>query len=99
MQFKKEMMTDNYIHLLIESTKQTQLLLKEIKMLIAEGNETYLMSSTEAAMYLKVCLTTLHNWHKKKLLIPKKLGRRIYYTKQQVEEALQNIDTLKYKQL
>jgi hypothetical protein len=56
-----------------------------------------LLSRNQTAALLKVTLTTLHNWHMQGKLIPKKIGRRILYDKQQIISELKSADRLKYK--
>lgn len=48
---------------------------------------TYL-SRKETADLLKVDLSTLWNWHQKKILIPKGIGKRVLYDRKDVEKAI-----------
>lgn len=51
-----------------------------------DGNEFYTRSET--ANKLKVSLSTLHNWSKGGILIPQKIGNRVYYSKTEVLSKL-----------
>lgn len=42
---------------------------------------------------LRVCERTLINWEKRKVLIPTRLGRRVYYTEEQLTRALERGST------
>lgn len=51
-----------------------------------------LLTRTETAKYLKVNMTTLWNWTKKGKLKPYGLGNRVYYKKNEIDEALIRIN-------
>ncbi len=51
-------------------------------------NKSNLLTRDETAKLLKVSFTSLFHWAKKEILIPKKLGRRVYYLKSEVYERL-----------
>lgn len=50
--------------------------------------ESNLLTREQTAKLLKVSVTSLHNWAKKEILMPKKIGRRIYYFKSEVYEKI-----------
>lgn len=51
-----------------------------------------LLTRTETAKYLKVNMTTLWNWTKKGKLKAYGLGNRVYYKKNEIDEALIRIN-------
>lgn len=51
----------------------------------------------EAAGILKITLPTLHDWTKMGWLQSYKIGRRVLYKKQEVENSIQQVNLFKYK--
>ncbi|MBU2948048.1 helix-turn-helix domain-containing protein [Zobellia uliginosa] len=51
-----------------------------------------LLTRSEAAKFLKVDLSTLHQWTKKGKLISYGLGGRVYYKKKEIENALTKLN-------
>ena len=47
-----------------------------------------IFTRAEARSYLKVSLGTLVNWEKSNELVPKRIGRRCYYLKQDIYDKL-----------
>lgn len=47
-----------------------------------------LLTREETAKYFAVDLSTLHNWKKKRVLIPVGIGGRVYYRMSDIEKAL-----------
>ena len=48
---------------------------------------TYL-TRKETAAYLRVNLSTLHNWHHKGILTPKSIGNRVLYDLKAIQERI-----------
>lgn len=61
-----------------------------------KNNEEFL-TIKQTSEFLHVTKATLHNWHKQKKLVPKRIGNRVLYNKEHVMSALKDIDRLKYK--
>ena len=57
--------------------------------LTTEKDSTTPLTRTDTAKMLKVSLTTLHNWAKQGVLIPKKIGKRVYYDRKEVLSKLE----------
>lgn len=57
-----------------------------------QREQEFLMTRTETAKYLKVNFTTIHNWTKKGKLKAYGLGNRVYYKKNEIDEALIRIN-------
>ena len=51
-------------------------------------NPTEYLTRKETATLLKVDLSTLYNWHKKKILSSYGIGGRLYYKRSEVEKAI-----------
>lgn len=49
---------------------------------------TEYLTPKEVADMLKCDLSTVHNWKKKKILIPYGIGSRVYYKRSEIEAAL-----------
>lgn len=54
----------------------------------AKSDEDELLTRDQTSKKLNVSLATLYNWQKQGILIPKKLGKRVYYPKQEVLSKL-----------
>lgn len=50
------------------------------------------LSRSEVSKMLGVDLSTLHNWNKKKILIPHAISGRIYYLRSEVEASIKPIN-------
>lgn len=48
------------------------------------------MTRIETAKLLKISLVTVHEWNKKKILYPRKIGKRTYYLRSEIKELLLN---------
>ena len=46
------------------------------------------LSRNEVSKMLGVNLSTLHNWNKKKILVPVGIGNRVYYLRSEIEASL-----------
>lgn len=55
-------------------------------------HQEQLLTRSETAKYLKVDISTLHNWTKKGKLKAYGLGNRVYYMKKEIDEALVRIN-------
>lgn len=58
-----------------------------------KGKETYL-TRIQTATTLSISLTTLNDWSRKSILHPMKLGCRTYYKLSEIENKLNNSNTL-----
>lgn len=52
----------------------------------SQGQEFY--TREQASKILDVSYATLHSWQKKGLLVPTKLGKRVYYPKQLIDSKI-----------
>ena len=84
--------------------------LSELKTMICDAMEQYLrptmvetphvssiLTRNEAAKMLNVSLPTLHYWTKEGIVKGTRIGSRVRYRLSDLESALVEIDTLKYK--
>jgi excisionase family DNA binding protein len=55
------------------------------------------LTRKEAAGILKITLPTLHDWTKQGWLQSYKLGNRVLYKKQEVENSIQQVNFFKHK--
>ena len=82
-----------------ELEERIQIIIKEAvdKVKLKEMPDDEFLTRLETAELLKVSLVTLHNWAKKKVLIPICLGNRIYYRKVDILKSMKPIynDNLK----
>jgi len=62
-----------------------------------QPNQPNLLSRAEVAQLLKISLPTLHEWTKHKLLQSYKIGNRVLYKQDEIENALFHSNNLKYK--
>lgn len=53
-----------------------------------QAEQTKYLTRKETAELLKVDKSTLHNWHKQGILIPKQIGRRVYYLLSDIKDAM-----------
>ncbi|TLX23346.1 helix-turn-helix domain-containing protein [Chryseobacterium indologenes] len=58
----------------------------QVQQISKDEKETY--TRDEAAEYLNVSHSTLHNWKKKGILMPFKMGAKVYYSKDEVKARL-----------
>lgn len=63
-----------------------------LEQLQQKKHQEQLLTRTETAKYLKVDISTLHNWTKKGKLKAYGLGNRVYYKKDEIDEALTRIN-------
>ncbi len=63
-----------------------------LEQLQQKKHQEQLLTRTETAKYLKVDISTLHNWTKKGKLKAYGLGNRVYYKKNEIDEALIRIN-------
>jgi excisionase family DNA binding protein len=86
--------------------------LKDLKNLISEVLEEKLcntqtkdsfitdskyLSRKEVALLLKISFTTLNDWSKRGLIQSYRIGNRILYKKNEIEQAITQVKNLKYK--
>lgn len=62
--------------------------LKELKQNFQPKEPKTYLSRQETADLLKVDLSTLYNWHKRKILIPNGIGNRVLYLREDIENAI-----------
>ena len=48
------------------------------------------LTRAETSKLLKISLVTVHEWNKKKILNPRKVGKRTYYLRSEIHELLLN---------
>ncbi|MCF6182734.1 helix-turn-helix domain-containing protein [Lutibacter sp.] len=53
-------------------------------------NDDTILTRQETAKFLKINLSTLWSWSKKRILIPFGMGNRVYYKKQEIIDYLEN---------
>ena len=63
-----------------------------LEQLQQKKHQEQLLTRTETAKYLKVNMTTLWNWTKKGKLKAYGIGNRVYYRKNEIDEALIRIN-------
>ena len=59
--------------------------------------ETEYITRQETARILGISLPTLHDWTKKGVIIGYRISTRVRYRKNEVLQALQQVQTLKYR--
>lgn len=59
-----------------------------LKLKDATETKAEVLTREQTCQLLNVSKTTLHNWHQQSLLIPSKIGGRVYYSKQDVLNKL-----------
>jgi excisionase family DNA binding protein len=60
-------------------------------------NQSFFLSRAEVSNLLKISLPTLHDWTKQGWLQSYKIGNRVLYKLQEVEEALKKVSINKHK--
>lgn len=70
--------------LIIELEKVVMKVLEAIKFGQEPETKKELLTRKEVMDLLEVTDTTLFNWNKKKLLIARKMGHRVYYVREEV---------------
>ena len=63
-----------------------------LKLLQKESDQQLLLTRAETAKYLHVNMTTLWNWTKKGRIKAYGLGNRVYYKKNEIDEAIIRIN-------
>lgn len=63
-----------------------------LEQLQRKNQQEQLLTRTETAKYLKVDISTLYNWTKKGKLQACGIGNRVYYIKNEIDEALIRIN-------
>ncbi len=90
------MLTVGQLRDILDSTsqKQEELLTKisELYSIVKAEQPTPLMTRNEAANYLSIDLSTLHNWTKKGKLPSYGIGSRVYYKSEDIEKRLIQIN-------
>ncbi len=56
-----------------------------------------LLSIEETGALLRVSKVTIHKWKKKKLIISHRIGRKIYFKKQELLDAMNSLSSKKIK--
>ena len=85
-----QLSTNDLFQLITEAVKQELNKITEVIKLNPKdsGNESNIISRTETAKLLGVSLTTLFIWNRDSILKAKKIGRRVYYLKDEVLSKL-----------
>lgn len=85
---KKEILLQgiNFNEFKADFLESIRILLKEN--LNQKAEQTKYLTRKETAKLLKVDISTLHNWHKQGILIPKQIGRRVYYLLSDIKDAM-----------
>jgi excisionase family DNA binding protein len=55
------------------------------------------LSRKEVSLLLKISFTTLHDWSKRGIIQSYRIGNRILYKKNEIEQAITQVKNLKYK--
>ena len=69
-------------------SEEVKKITKVIQMIPTENDEQKFITREEASKLLRVSLTTLYLWNKNHILRAKKMGKRVYYFKQDVINKL-----------
>ncbi len=77
---------------ILEKLKHLEKELISIKENFQPKEPEELMTRKETANYLKVDISTLHNWTKKGKLIAYGIGGRVYYKRGEIEQKLFNFN-------
>jgi transcriptional regulator with PAS, ATPase and Fis domain len=72
----------------IIAEKLLEKLEKKIAELIEKNNDDELLTREETAKLLKINITTLWNWTKKKKVLAYGIGNRVYYKRGEIMNAL-----------
>ncbi|MBS9767068.1 MAG: helix-turn-helix domain-containing protein [Flavobacteriaceae bacterium] len=62
--------------------------IEDLKQNFQPKEPTEYLERSEVAKMLNIDLSTLYNWTKKGILISYGLGRRVYYKRHEIEEAI-----------
>lgn len=62
-------------------------------------NQSHYLSRSEVSKLLKISLPTLHEWTKLKWLQSYKIGNRVLYKLEEIEDALKNKSVQKHKRI
>jgi excisionase family DNA binding protein len=60
-------------------------------------SDTNYLSRKEVSLLLKISFTTLHDWSKRGIIQSYRIGNRILYKKNEIEQAITQVKNLKYK--
>jgi excisionase family DNA binding protein len=63
------------------------------------GNKQIYLNRFEVAELLKISLPTLNNWSKAGTIQSYRIGNRILYKAEEVEQSIQKVKNLKYKRV
>ncbi|MEG3656184.1 helix-turn-helix domain-containing protein [Arenibacter palladensis] len=64
--------------------------IKDLKKNFTPREPEEFLTRGETAKLLKISLVTIHEWNKKKILNPRKIGNRTYYLRSEIKELLLN---------
>ena len=81
---------------LIASIKELKQEVSELRKTKSEEGPNDLMTRQEVANFLKIDLSTLHHWTKKGKLTRYGLGKRIYFKRKEIEQALVELEPLNH---
>lgn len=69
--------------------------LKAIGVLKPQTQTEELMSMDETCQFLRVSKVTIHKWKKRRLIFSHRIGRKIYFKKQELVEAMNSFSKAK----
>lgn len=72
--------------------KGVKVQLDELKKDFQPKEPTEWLTRDEVSKLLKIDLSTVHNWSKRKKLIPYGIGNRVYYKRSEVEAAIKPLN-------
>jgi len=89
-------MQSTEIRNLIDSLNELRLEVSKLREVNPQSSNDDLMTRQEVANFLKIDLSTLHHWTKKGKLTSYGLGKRIYFKKTEITQALVEIEPLNH---
>ena len=87
-------MEKNEIRSLIDSVNKLTREVSELRKNQINQLEDELLTRQEVANLLKIDLSTLHHWTKSGILTKYGIGKRVYYKKNEVNNAIVELQTL-----
>lgn len=82
------------IKFLVDSINELKDEVSQLRKTNPNSSKDELMTRQEVANYLKIDLSTLHHWTKKGKLTRYGLGKRIYFKRTEIEQALVELEPL-----
>jgi excisionase family DNA binding protein len=85
---------DEFKNVLSETVREE---LQKLNTSQPQQQETEYITRQETARILGISLPTLHDWTKKGVIVGYRISTRVRYRKNEILEALQQVQTLKYR--